>query len=267
MVIMFKISPFRFSLVRLSLGSYCFQARLFPTIITLLLLPLLIFLGCWQLQRAAFKQQLQTHFASQLKAQPISIHQAMQKFQQDPQTLAYSPLKITGYYDNSHSILLDNKIQNHRVGYQVLTPFVLENKQIILVNRGWIPRENKPLLPPIDSSKRNLNGWIYVPPSHFFALGQNYTAQGAWPVVMQNPKINDIETVLQQPVFPFLMLLSPTDPSGFVRDWQPVSTPFGAEKHRGYAVQWFGLALTLLIIYIVVNIRRTPQTDRKTYEN
>jgi surfeit locus 1 family protein len=50
-------------------------------------------------------------------------------------------------------------------------------------------------------------------------------------------------------------LLDASDGHGFVRDWRPVYgvTP---DKHRAYAMQWFTLALVLLLIYIGVNSKR-----------
>jgi surfeit locus 1 family protein len=51
-----------------------------------------------------------------------------------------------------------------------------------------------------------------------------------------------------------IVLLDQTEPFGFERIRQ--RNEFGPERHVGYAVQWFGLALTVLIIYFVVNFKR-----------
>jgi surfeit locus 1 family protein len=54
-----------------------------------------------------------------------------------------------------------------------------------------------------------------------------------------------------------LVLLDASEPEGFVRNWQAPGFP--PVRHIAYAVQWFALALTLAVIYVVVNLRRAPQ--------
>jgi len=52
-----------------------------------------------------------------------------------------------------------------------------------------------------------------------------------------------------------LILLDAGEPDGYVRNWAPPGFP--PMRHIGYAVQWFGLALALGVIYLVTNFRRT----------
>ena len=54
-----------------------------------------------------------------------------------------------------------------------------------------------------------------------------------------------------------LVLLDPGEPDGYVRNWSAPGFP--PMRHIGYAVQWFALALTLLVIYVVTNLRRNPE--------
>jgi cytochrome oxidase assembly protein ShyY1 len=51
-----------------------------------------------------------------------------------------------------------------------------------------------------------------------------------------------------------LVLLDPAEPDGYVRNW--AAPGFPPMRHFGYAVQWFALALTLFVIYVVTNLRR-----------
>ena len=50
------------------------------------------------------------------------------------------------------------------------------------------------------------------------------------------------------------MLLDAAEPDGFARNWSPGEFP--PVRHIGYAVQWFGLALALAVIYVVTNVRK-----------
>ena len=58
--------------------------------------------------------------------------------------------------------------------------------------------------------------------------------------------------VLGADVRPFVVRLDPLTKNGFVRNW-----PKPGERvtmHLGYAYQWFGFALTLFVIYIILNV-------------
>jgi surfeit locus 1 family protein len=53
------------------------------------------------------------------------------------------------------------------------------------------------------------------------------------------------------------VLLDPAAPNGYERVWRP-AMQFGPERHLGYAIQWFALALVALIIFIALSLRRLP---------
>jgi surfeit locus 1 family protein len=62
-------------------------------------------------------------------------------------------------------------------------------------------------------------------------------------------------------LLPFIVLLDKTKSGKLVQDWKIVVSP--PEKNISYAVQWFALALALLIIYIVVNSKKTKVNDNE----
>ena len=57
-------------------------------------------------------------------------------------------------------------------------------------------------------------------------------------------------------VQPNIILLDAQEPDGFVRDWQPPGLP--PERHSAYALTWFALALTLLVLYVRLALRPAP---------
>jgi surfeit locus 1 family protein len=57
----------------------------------------------------------------------------------------------------------------------------------------------------------------------------------------------------------YQLLLDPSAPDGFVRDWHPGGT--APDRHVAYAVQWFGLALTVVAIYFVLVFRNGKQAS------
>ncbi len=231
-----------------------FSPTWFPSLVTLIFLIILISLGFWQLQRADYKRQLLHAYQSRLTSAPADINSIPQDFEQSQ----YRQVKVTGRYDNDHTILLDNKIYQHQPGYQVLTPFLpLGGQQWVLVNRGWVPRSSiVGHLPVIHktSQQLTLSGVVYFPTKQPILLTPEKAQAITWPWVGQRIDLSLFSQVLQRPIYPFVMLLDPTAPGELVRDWNPVSVkPY---KNVGYAVQWFALAVALLIIFIVVNTHR-----------
>jgi hypothetical protein len=91
-------------------------------------------LGRWQWHRAAEKRVLMAAFDAGLQAGASEL---------GARTLAATPrytlLRMRGRYDGAHQFLLDNISRDGVVGYEVLTPFVLEDGRIVVVNRGWLP--------------------------------------------------------------------------------------------------------------------------------
>lgn len=213
---------------------YRFVPRLIPTAIFLVFFSCLLALGFWQLDRAAQKKMILSHYQTR------------------------SPVTIKGHFDNAHTLLLDNKIYQQRVGYHVFSPLIMDGGKAILINRGWVPADlNRDILPKIKPIHHSveLTGFLTVP-SKTFMLKQIDEVSAQWPLRVQTIDLVVITKKLGYQVLPNIMQLRSDQPYGFVRDWQPV-LPMGVEKHYGYAFQWFALAATLLIIFIVVNTKKS----------
>lgn len=60
---------------------------------------------------------------------------------------------------------------------------------------------------------------------------------------------------------PLSLVLGAGQAGSLQYDWAPVET-ISPEKHLGYAVQWFALAVALVIIYLGVNTRRIDDEER-----
>lgn len=233
-------------------GSLEFSPGRWPTLVTALLLGLLTSLGFWQLERAEQTRALLGKYSQ--KPQTV--------FQLEPHLSVFDELQFqwaeaSGSYDNDHQFLLDNMTHNGRVGYHVLTPLRLRGSGVgVLVNRGWIPigatREQLPD-PEVGELPRDVSGRLRLPATETFMLGVEQPREG-WPYRIQRIRIAALEKELGYPLLPVVLLLDDQQEDGFVREWRPVR--YGPERNVGYAVQWFGLALVLLIIYLVVNTRK-----------
>ncbi|HHH45236.1 MAG TPA: SURF1 family protein [Gammaproteobacteria bacterium] len=244
------------------IGGLEFRPGRWPSLVTLLLLGLLLSLGFWQLDRAREKRALLAEFAQGRDGAIIQIEADLRSFD----GLQYERAGAIGHYDTAHQFLLDNRTYNGKAGYHVLTPFMLRDSGAgVLVNRGWVPiRGGRDRLPElaVGSEHRRLTGLIKQPSGKTFMLGEEEARKG-WPYRIQRIETERLARELGYPLLPIVLLLDPDEEDGFVRDWHPLV--FGPERNVGYAVQWFGLALALLVIYIVVNTKKTDGYDDKKH--
>ncbi len=237
------------------LGPFEFRPGLWPSVVTLLLLVLLLGLGFWQLDRAEQKRRLVTQFQGGVSADPIQVDA---KLQAAPD-LEYQPATVRGRLDPVHQFLLDNRIHQGVVGYEVLTPLLLpEDDVVLLVNRGWVPRGmHREQLPDVSLKEEwvQLRGQLKSPPQKVFTLGEGEDRHLGWPKVLQQIRLELQAEQLGKSLLPMLLLLDPDQDQGYVRQWEPV-LGFGPERNVGYALQWFSLALALLVIFLLVNSKR-----------
>ena len=224
---------------------------------TLILLPVLIALGIWQLQRADYKRMLLAEYRHATTLPPASLNTALAdgRLARLPR---YRHVQAQGHYDASRQILLDDMQQGDRVGYQVLTPLVLQpGGQLVLVDRGFIARvPGVKTLPDVSvaTDARSVEGILGILPVPGLRLGKTVVPDD-WPKLMLYPSHQTLARLYGMQLLQPVLLLDAAQPDGFVRDWRP-SIGFPPVRHDAYALQWFALALALVIIWMVVNSRR-----------
>jgi surfeit locus 1 family protein len=244
--------------VPITIGNRTFAPRPFTTLLTIVLIAMLISLGRWQLHRAAEKRVLFDSFAAGAEAaRPIDLN--------TPKVPRYQHVEADGHYDDTRQILIDNMVNAERAGYFVITPFALQDGGWVLVNRGWVPlgqsRAARPLIP-VAADARHVRGRADNLPSPGIQMGTPAALAPPYPVVANFPTHAQAAQLLKESSWTpaaDLILLDPQEPDGYVRAWSAPGFP--PMRHVGYAVQWFGLAAALLVIYIVTNVRRSRQNN------
>ena len=238
----------------LRIGSRIFAPSLPLTLVTVGVLGLLVSLGRWQLQRAGEKQRLFDAFASGNDA-TLAV---------DARTAAlprYQHVEARGHYDPDHQVLIDNMTSSDgRAGYFVLTPLALEAGGWLLVNRGWVPLTvSRRVLPQVavSAEPRIVHGRTDHLPAPGIRMGTPAAPTPPFPVVATYPGVAELAALLGVgSLAPAgeVLLLDAAEPDGYLRQWSPPGlTPM---RHLAYAVQYFGLAATLVVIYVVTNLRR-----------
>ena len=239
-------------------GGWRFRPTLWPTLATLALLPLLVWLGLWQLERAEHKQALATRAEAQDARAPARLGAGVPEADSRPESWIQRRVTASGRYLPRH-FLLDNRTRRGVVGYHVLSPFVLdeEGSPGVVVNRGWIPLgSSREVLPEIETpgGALALRGRSRVP-GEAFLLGESGYRGDTWPRVVQSIDLRKMEEALGVDLLPFVVELDRAEPHGFEREWRPYGG-IGPARHRAYAFQWFALAATLVVLYAILNLRR-----------
>jgi surfeit locus 1 family protein len=199
-------------------------------------------LGVWQIERGQNKQQVLDAFNSAMKAEPSPLSSNSKKWQR---------VYVSGTFDESRQILIDNTIFRGRVGFKVFTPFILKSsEQLLLVDRGWIQQEdfrvNLPAIP-IKSLSADLSG-LLVKPELGFVLSDELIS-GPWPKISQTQSLNYIVKEYPEELYPFVLVAEPTFQDA-LNYMEVIPTNMPPVKHYGYALQWFTMFLVLCGMYI-----------------
>ncbi|BAV32731.1 surfeit locus 1 [Sulfuricaulis limicola] len=239
-----------------------FRPAPIPSLVFAVLLPLFLYLGYWQLQRAEEKRLLQVEYDTRANGPAVQVERRLQRAEE----LRFYRVVAKGHYETDYQILIDNRVHQGRVGYHVITPLRLENSEVrLLVNRGWIALgEDRDHLPVFETPAglQQVTGVATVPAEKYFTLAQ---PEPGWQRVWQNMDLARYGAVVPFPVQPVVLLLDPASGAGgFTRDWSRLDA--GISVHQGYAFQWFMLAAALASIYLFMSLRRrgtdTPEQEQ-----
>ncbi|GAW85959.1 surfeit locus 1 family protein [Bathymodiolus platifrons methanotrophic gill symbiont] len=236
---------------------YRCRIKILPLLVFVCLLALLLRLGFWQLNRAEEKREFLISQQDRMQRDVFPIA----KLLADTKDIRYRRVILEGRYDVEHQFLLDNQVHNGKVGYLVLTPFILSaDGQSVLINRGWVlMNKDRRQLPDIDfmppQGKLSIAGVINNFPQVGLVLeGADEPGKG-WPSVVQLINRQKINHKLNRSVLDFQVQLSADQPYGYLREWQ-VNTRIPPEKHMAYAFQWFALAATLTLLSLWMSCKK-----------
>jgi surfeit locus 1 family protein len=239
----------------LRIGNRVFAPRVFGVLLTAALLAAFVSLGWWQLGRASEKQAVIDSFARGTQSSVVlgdgPTVDEMPRFQH---------VTTEGRYDFARQILLDNMPSSSgKPGYRVLTPLVRDgHERLLLVDRGWVPlgpaRSDLPAVF-VAPDPRTVAGRLDALPQPGVRVGSaGVEGDVSWPRVLNFPRQADVEQVLGGPVESRILLLDPAAPDGYERVWRP-ALAFGPERHLGYAIQWFALALAAMVGFVALSLR------------
>ena len=181
--------------------------------------------GNWQSRRAEEKRALGT------QVQRIAVH---------------------GEFLPERTVLLDNKLRGGRVGYEVVTPLRLADGIHVLVNRGWIEaRPRRDQLPEVGTPRGRIRveGVVLERLPQPMRLSEKSSGR-----VRQSVDLKEFAVETGLPLQAFVIEQHAGIADGLLREWPRPDA--GAEKHAGYALQWYSLAALAVVLALVLSFRK-----------
>lgn len=218
------------------------------------MLPVLLSLGSWQLQRAEEKRFLEDRYFDALAALPTAADA-----KPAASIPAFTRLRLTGRYLPDKQYLVDNQVHDGQVGYWAVTPFADLDGRVWLLNRGFQAappqREELPELA-VPTGQQTLVAMVWPE----FGLPPTWQADapmGSYPrrvqrldlarlAAAENAELVQLRLEAGQP--------GSLTPASLTVDFNPAG-------HTGYAVQWFGLAATLLAGFVILGLRNGAERN------
>lgn len=212
-------------------------------------IALTLYLAFWQVGRAEEKSGRQALFEARLADAPVRLTGSVPS----ADALMYRHVRASGEWLAERQVFIDNQIREGRAGFHVVTPLRLGGSgDAVLVNRGWIARSSAYPRPPevdVPRGRVEVSGLATRPPARYLELSPDTIAGNVW----QNLTIERYRGVTGLAVLPIMVLMdSPPPGLAAVRE----KPDAGIAKHREYALTWFALAATALVLWIALNLRR-----------
>lgn len=224
-----------------------FVPTLIPTVAAFIGIALTSYLGHWQQGRAEEKRALQARYVAASERSVLSV---------DGNTTldadAFRRAVATGQWDPEAAIFIDNKIHNGQAGFHVVQPMQLGSNKELLVNVGWIARDARyPAAPMVNlpQGAARVEGLLVAPSTRYLELQAQTRVGRVW----QNLDIAKYAKETQRTPLPLVLHLRQSPP-GFVPVL--VEPDAGVNKHLEYMLTWYSLAVTVLALWIFLNLKR-----------
>ena len=205
---------------------------LFSVFVYFIILVLLS-LGFWQLYRLSWKLDLINQIENSLKIEPIELQNVEKK--------NYLRIKTSGQIDFKKQIYLYNLNETGKPGFEVINPIKIGNEDY-LINRGWISfdQKNKPEINVVD--QKNIIGTLMLQSKSSSFKPKNEVDKNYWFTLDRE----DILKFTGKNFSKYIIYLN-----GNYENPRPrVITAKISNNHKKYAITWFSMAISILLIYL-----------------
>jgi len=201
------------------------------------MLTVLVSLAIWQVIRSNYKVSLINQIQSNKNLEAIHFDNALQL-----EDSKYRKIKLSGKLIKDKTIFY-YRLKNNVPGFEVITPVSFDNN-IILLSRGWL-KEKEEL--------RNFENTITIEGYLIDLYKQNIVSpNNRWDKKeVFSLNIEDIQNNIGIKPLPYILILNSPDELK-IGDQDLGFDIFNLQnKHLGYAITWGGLAIILIVIFII----------------
>lgn len=217
------------------------------TLVALLLMPVMVKLGFWQLHRHERRVASNHLIADNLAAKPVPVESLTAPGADVPKREVYRTVTATGRYDTAHEVVARQRTaaDGDSIGYHVITPLVLADGRSVLVNRGWIPAGSDlrtfPKVPAAPSGEVTVTGRLRPDETTATTGIRNKGGLPDRMIMLINSELvaQDLPAA-ERPVGGYLELASTSPkPTGRQPELIPDPDHSSIGMHMGYAIQWW----------------------------
>ena len=192
-----------------------------------------ISLGTWQIIRLNWKNNLILEIENSLKKPPVQLLQSNQQ--------NYLKIKTSGRVDFEKQIYLYNLNDSGTPGFEVINPILIDNENY-LINRGWIPFEKKDT-PEINIfDQKNIIGTLKLQGRKNIFKPDNDLDENYWFSLNRE----DILKFTGKNFSKYIIYLD----GNYQLPRPKKITANISNNHQKYAITWFSLALSILLLYL-----------------
>ena len=192
-----------------------------------------ISLGSWQIIRLNWKNNLILEIENSLKNPPIELSKSKEE--------NYLKIKTSGLVDFDKQIYLYNLDEKGTPGFEVINPILIDNENY-LINRGWIPFEKKGLKEINILDDQNIIGTLKLQGRKNIFKPDNDIKENYWFSLNRE----DILKFTGKEFSKYIIYLD-----GNYQFPKPKKiTANISNNHKKYAITWFSLAISILLLYL-----------------
>jgi surfeit locus 1 family protein len=230
-----------------------FTPRWYYTLLVLLVVPAFVWLGLWQWHRGEYRSAQWAAFARTDVPAVETSAATLERLDR------FTRVRVSGEFDTTRQVLLDNISHEGAPGYEVLSLLRLADGSGLMVNRGWVPftglRDRLPDVSLRVNGSQNLTGRLSTLPVAGIAAGrQPPPVEGDWPRVTSFPLHAELQHVWGVRLLTPVLLLDANSGPGYLREWRPPGIP--PDRNYSYAVQWWSFALLAAAMYVGFNLKK-----------
>lgn len=211
-------------------------------------------LGLWQLHRHEGKVERRDLVEAHYTQDPRPLVEVLPRGEVLPKDDTWSRVRVSGTYAADDQLLVRNRPHEGTFGYEVLVPLVLDDGQVVLVDRGWVPNARTaaevPDVPAPPQGEVEVTGWLQPSEPD---LGRDLPAGQVASIDLPR-----IAAGLGKEVVGAYVVLGEEEPGASPAPALLGAPDTGLGSHFAYALQWW-LSVPVGLILVVVMARREAQ--------